>query len=288
MKKILITNLPTLVTSQFDFIDSTRGLTRDLNGVSLAFNFEGNFNEDITRKIKAFGIPMIGGSRLLKHEQAIIMERLKIPHPKTYFNRILCEPFSRIEEFDSYCDLKEFIVKPYGGARGIGVKKITRSEYKSCLENDSNVDRVFCEEKEHLRKETTISYDYINYQIRAMVVQEPIDVKREFRILLFKPKEVMCYERIKKEGQFCGNLSHGSTSLEVDFDDFNQYIEPILPSLELLLDELNYPWLSIDLYVDKYEKVGIFEFQMEFAYEGFDPIEVRESMKKSLNHFIQK
>jgi hypothetical protein len=51
---------------------------------------------------------------------------------------------------------------------------------------------------------------------------------------------------------------------------------------------LNYPWLSIDLYVDKYDNTGIFEFQMEFDYDYFNHIDIRRAMEISLKHFIKK
>jgi hypothetical protein len=53
------------------------------------------------------------------------------------------------------------------------------------------------------------------------------------------------------------------------------------------MDEFRYPWLSIDVYEDDNGDLGVFEFQMEFAYEGFDHKLIRESMAKSLQHFIK-
>ncbi len=186
--------------------------------------------------------------------------------------------------------MDEFVVKPVLGARGIGVKKITRAEYKKCLESRGEVGEVFKEEKEFLIKNDDLPYgSYIEDSFRgSMLIQEPIDVAREFRVLYFKPSTCLVYERVKKDGQFCGNLTHGSEPAKIDAATFQQYITPMMSKFDSLLDDLNYPWLSIDLYVDKRGTIGIFEFQMEFAYAGFDHKEVRDAMEKSLKHFIAK
>jgi glutathione synthase/RimK-type ligase-like ATP-grasp enzyme len=288
MHKIVVTNTPKLVMAQFDFIERVHDA--NLSEVSLALNYEGDFGGDMLRRFTAYGIPVIGGSRLHKHEQAVLMERLNIEHPKSYFNRKSLEPFTSIEEFDSYVDLNEFVVKPVMGARGIGVKKINRLEYKSCIENRRNVDEVFREEKEFLMSNDDLSSpSYIEDSFRGgMLVQEPIDVKREFRVLYFKPNTVLVYERVRKPGQFCGNLTHGSEPTKVDLYTFDMYIAPFCDKFKLLLDELRYPWLSIDVYVDQDDNIGIFEFQMEFAYAGFDHREVRDAMQKSIEYFLPK
>ena len=286
MSKILVTNIPKLVMVQFNFVERTY----DMSDISLALNYEGDFGGDTLRRLKAFGVPVIGGSRLHKHEQVVVMERLEIPHPKSYFNRNTFEPFTCIEELDSYVDMDEFVVKPVLGARGIGVKKISRVEFKSCIESKGKVDEVFREEKEFLMKNDDLPYSsYIEDSFRgSMLVQEPIDVKREFRVLYFKPNTVLVYERVRKPGQFCGNLTHGSEPTKVDLGTFDRYIAPFCDKFKLLLDDLNYPWLSIDVYLDQNDNVGIFEFQMEFAYAGFDHREVRDAMQKSIEYFLPK
>jgi glutathione synthase/RimK-type ligase-like ATP-grasp enzyme len=145
MYRILTSNIPLLVISQFEFIDYKDYVKPKYNfsNIDLAFNYEGEFDYNILRRLIAYGIPIIGGPRLQKQEQAVIMERMSFNHPKSYFNRITCEPFKHIQEFDSYVDIDEFVVKPVSGARGIGVKKITRADYKKCLENHSEIGKIF-------------------------------------------------------------------------------------------------------------------------------------------------
>lgn len=285
--KVLVTNKPSLITNQFNLMDYYN--LNDLDEVKLAFEYEESFSDKIRAILIAKNIQLIGGKRLDKLVQSMYMEKFGIKHPKTYFNKTTYEPFKDIHTFDSYTDLDEFVVKPITGARGVGVKKITRSEYKRCLENENEVSKVFKEEKEFLEKNSPdVSSYYIESSFRGdMLVQEPIDVAREFRLLLFKPDNFLIYERVKTEGQFCGNLSHGSEALPVDEWTIETYIKPLLPKLHLMMDELKYPWLSVDIYIDKDVNVGVFEFQMEFAYEGFKPKDVKLLMTKSIEHYIQ-
>lgn len=287
MFKILTTNIPNLICSKYVFIEQYPKV-QNIFDISLALEYEKCFNTEVNELIRAYKIPKIGGERLPKHLQSIVMERLKINHPKSFFNRNMSQPFCTIEEFDSYVDLDEFIVKPTLGARGIGVKKINRLEYKKCIENKNEVIKVFKEENEYLKTQNDCNDDYIADAFAcSMLIQEAIDVKHEFRVLFFKPNTMLVYERVKKIGQFCGNLSHGSEVKTVDTEVYNRYLEPMKSVFNQLLDDLNYPWLSIDVFVDNNDNVGIFEFQMEFAYEGFKPKDVRLAMTNSIEYFLK-
>ena len=286
--KVLVSNTPGLISKQFTFKESHRNLD-EIDEIKLAFEYEASFSDKIRAIMIAKNIEIIGGQRLDKLVQSLYLNKFDINHPKTYFNESTYEPFKDIQTFDSYVDLDEFVVKPIVGARGVGVKKITRSDYKRCLENEKEVSEVFKEEKEYMGKHTPdVSSNYIESSFRGdMLVQEPIEVAREFRLLIFKPNDFLIYERVKTEGQFCGNLSHGSKALPVDEWTIQTYINPLLPKLQNMITELKYPWLSVDVYIDKNVNVGVFEFQMEFTYEGFKPKDVKELMTKSIEYYIQ-
>lgn len=285
--KVLVSNTPGLISKQFTFKESHRNLD-EIDEIKLAFEYEASFSDKIRAIMIAKNIEIIGGQRLDKLVQSLYLSKFDINHPKTYFNESTYEPFKDIQTFDSYVDLDEFVVKPIVGARGVGVKKITRSEYKRCLENEKEVSEVFKEEKEYMEKHTPdVSSYYIESSFRGdMLVQEPIDVDREFRLLIFKPDNFLIYERAKTEGQFCGNLSHGSKALPVEDILITNHIKPLFGKIQSMMSELKYPWLSVDVYIDKSGNVGIFEFQMEFAYEGFKPKEVKNLMTQSILHYI--
>jgi hypothetical protein len=286
--KILTTSsIPHLLTNQFIF--KTSDNLSELHEIGLAFEYETTFSDRTRSILGAKGIPIIGGARIDKLVQSLYLEKFQIPHPITYFDETTNQPFRDILTFDSYVELEEFVVKPIVGARGIGVKKINREDYKRCMENSDEVSKVFEKEQEYLKKhQLDVSSTYIENSFRGdMLVQEAIPVMKEFRLLIFKPNNFLVYERVKNPAQFCGNLSHGSTATEVDRKTIENYIEPLLPQLLEMMEELRYPWLSVDVYVDGKGKAGVFEFQMEFAYEGFKPKEVKELMEKSLISYLK-
>lgn len=288
MIKLLVTNEPLLLQSEFELVKLNHRFHYNYNEIDLALQYESHFTDFVMERISAYGIKKIGCPRFPKTMQSVIMERLNINHPKSFFNRQTNDPFRLIEEFDSYVDLDEVVVKPVLGARGIGVKKLTREEYKKCLQNYREIDEVFSEEKKYLRENDDLDdSSYIEDSFRSgMLVQEPINIKREFRVLCFAHSDLLVYERVKNPTEFCGNLSHGAEPKPVDKKLFERYIEPMIPTFNRLLTELNTPWLSIDLYVDQNDNIGVFEFQMEFAYSGFNYIDVRTAMIKSINYFI--
>lgn len=281
MKKIYAPNIPKLVSSRFNFTNNVA------DNIDLAFEYETYLGDSEKSLLRARGIPIIGGSRLTKIQQTIVLKRFMITHPKTFYTNTF-ECINTIDDLNSYVDLDEFVVKPILGARGVGVKKITRSEFKDCLTNSINVDKIFHEEKEFLRKNDDCSSSFINNSINCMLIQEPIEIKHEFRIIFFQPDNLLGYERVRSSNtEFCGNLSHGSTAKPISDQFMSKYILPQSKYFRNLMEEFKYPFLSVDLYVDKNDTVGCFEFQMEFAYEGFNHIQVREFMTESLLNNIR-
>lgn len=285
MKSIVVTSSykPNLISKQFDLDTIVK------HDTCLALQYDNEFTGSILSEIKAKGIPIVGVSRFDKINQTIIMDRFGIKHPESFYDIKNHTCISDIDTLNSYCDLNEFVVKPVLGARGIGVKKITRKEFKDCLINTNKVDEVFKDENKYLQdRNEDAPYNYIKDSIRCMLIQEPINVVNEYRILYFQPGIPIGYERIKNLGQFCGNLSHGSTSREMTSKEVGDVFNPLISQFDEIMDYYKYPWLSIDVYVDDKENVGVFEFQMEFAYEGFNHIDVRELMASSLEYCIKE
>lgn len=286
MKKILVSS-----DLNISIASGSYDLTYDFEREAvLAIENDDSFSEELTRKIRALGIPLIGNPRLNKIEQHLVLNRYGVPHPETFYDFKDLKPlFNNIDLLNAYVDLDEFVVKPIRGARGIGVKKITKKDYVKCVFDSDHIKEVFEKENEFLEKHNSdVSASYISSHFGTCLIQEPIDVDREFRLLMFKGSKNIAYERIKEEGQFCGNLSHGSKPIDVSQKDFEKYIEPITVFFEKIMRDMLYPWLSIDVYVDKNGSIGVFEFQMEFAYDGFDHKLVRESMVRCLDGLTEK
>lgn len=288
MCKIICNNKPRLVSGQLNFVEEESSYSI-IDDIKLGLNFEtGLLSQKTETILKSKNIPIIGGRRLDKLEQSLFLVKYNINHPKTYYDKDGMYPFTDIQTFDSFCDEKEFVVKPLSGARGIGVKTMSRSDYKKCLERPKKeVSEVFAKEIEVMRNEDDVPYNYIEDSfMEGMLVQEKINVTHEFRAILFQPNNHLIYERVKNDGQFIGNLTHGSKPRKVN-EEHESILLPIITQLRGLMNELKYPWLSVDLYLDDNGNVGVFEYQMEFAYEGFEPGEVKNNMVQSIKHYIK-
>jgi len=283
--KIYTNNIPSILSNQFDF--TTSPYDKD---IKLAFQNESAFYGNIKSHLDVFNIPIIGGERLNKIQQYIILKQYDIRTPNTYFNNKEYTAFRSIGEFDSFCELNKFVVKPICGARGLGVKIIDRKQFKDMLENPyDNVPTIYSKEINCQKLcEPDINHSYVEDQFsdKQMIVQEIIEVKNEFRLICF-PEDSLIYERKKEEGQFLGNLSHGSTPIMVDEDTINKIDSKLIYKIRCIMKRFSYPWLSVDLYVNDEGNIGVFEFQMEFAYEGFNPIDIRNRMETAIKSFIK-
>jgi hypothetical protein len=269
------------------------------------------FNESIDTELedlaKSKGIKTFGGRRLDKLNQYFLLERLGINTPKVFYNVHTNKPIQTIDEFNAFVDVDTFVVKPPLGARGIGVKVITRKDWKDCIMDNKHTYSVFSDEfmklngdeitplplkKEDINnlrhKDESISRDYIEYGFKNFIIQEEIKVKREFRIIYFRNNTFLSYERVKQEDQFCGNLSHGTDPKVLSESEIDEIVKPNIGKFKTILKETNYPWISIDLYIDENDEFGIFEFQMEYAYEGFDYKLVKDTMSGCLSHLIEE
>jgi hypothetical protein len=282
--KIYATNPPQILSKQFDFVSTP--FEKD---IKIAFQYETRFYDYETSLLQVLNIPIIGGQRLDKIEQFIVLQQENIFTPTTYFYTPEYRPFKSIEEFDSFCELNEFVVKPISGARGIGVKIIDREQYKKLNENpEKNVNTIYSKEiEQQIKFSEDIDRDYVKHQFsdNQMIVQDIIKVNREFRLICF-PNDSLIYERKKKPCQFLGNLSQGSTSVKIEEETITELDSTIINKVRNIMKRFKYPWLSVDLFMDEFNNVGVFEFQMEFAYEGFNPIDVRNKMEASIKSFI--
>jgi len=184
MIKILTTKTPNLISSQFKFTGEGND---NFDDIKLALEIESSFNSNTKLILIAKDIKCIGAShRLNKLHQSILLNRLEINHPETFYNKHNCTCFNQIEQFDSFVDLEKFIVKPINGARGIGIKTLNREQYKKCLENPDEIQNIFKDEQKYLEKNVDANPTYIKDSFSSeMLVQEIINVKHEFRMILY-------------------------------------------------------------------------------------------------------
>lgn len=288
MKIILASTGLDLLTKDYE-IQYTHPNIKNVD-IQLAIKNDTNFGEDTEQLLRANGVPIYGQVRFSKIEQYIILNRYKIRTPKTFYNENRRHPFDSWDSFNAYVDLKEFVVKPLRGARGIGVKKLTRQEFKDCFFDRDKIDKIFSSEMEAMKAHSPDApSNYIRNSFNGdMLVQECLDITREFRFIVLAGGTTLAYEREKKEGQFCGGLSSGSQPRQLPLTEKNLILQEIGFQIDLIMEEYKYPWLSLDIYIDRDGNIGVIEFQMEFAYEGFDHTNVRNSMKEALDYLIKK
>ena len=287
MKKIIVPDITDglpLIGKYFDFVSNISP------GICLAVIADHKgFSDHINDYLRAKRIPIIGAQRINKINQVHILRRYGINHPMSFFNEMDNTCLNTKDTLNAYCDLEQFVVKPILGARGIGVKLIDRKDYKECLDDPRKIGLIFQKEINTYKESSPYVYEnWVSEQITYMLIQEPIKVKREFRCIYFAPDKIITYEREREPNQFCGNLSHGSKPRQVEKDYFDLSLRPFAEKFKPIMEEFKYPWISIDVYEDMDGNLGCFEFQMEFAYEGFDHKQIRELMKESVEHFIYK
>jgi len=271
----------------------------NINNIDLII-FNEHYDNSLYMMAKSLQIPCYGNDRFDKLQQYFILHKiLNINCPKTYYNIQTGKNINTVDELNAFVDIDKFIVKPISGARGIGIEYITRDEWKKCMFDSKNIPNVFKNEfindpdtNKLISRDCDVDINYIKDSFRSgnFIIQDKIDVMREFRLLLFRNSEYLCYERIKQSSDvLCSNMTHGSKPKPVikNSDDDINIIYPMINDLYKIFDITNYPWVSIDLYVDSNNKTGVFEFQMEFAYEGFDYKDVKYNMTENLKYLTK-
>lgn len=253
----------------------------------LGLQYETRFKSEYS-KLKALGIPIIGNERFTKLEQYLLLSRFDILTPKTYYDVDTISTFSCYDTFNAYVDLERFCIKPSRGARGVGVKSISKEEFADCWCNKELVPEVFNKEMAYAKTQEVDDY-YIKdtFSGNDWVIQDIIDIKREFRLLFFCDGDYLIYERNRKKGEFLGNISVAGKPKEVDTETERLILDELKPKLLSLMKDVNYPWASTDVYIDNDDNIGIIEFQMEFAYKGFNSVQVRDKLVKSVNYCIE-
>jgi len=234
-------------------------------------------------------IPIVGVPyRFNKIEQSIILDNLGISSPKSFFNRQTYTPISNTGEFDAYVDIDTFIIKPILGARGYGVKLIDRKNFLDLLHFPDKRKDILRDEIAYINDNS--EYDNNSYLLTEVsyIIQEKIDIKREFRLLYSITGDHLIYERVKSnKDELCANLSKGAIGMLVDKVTESFLLNAIGEQLNTLVNRYKYPWLSVDVYIDREDNVGVIEFQMEFAYDGFKPKDVKKLLRGSVLHFLK-
>lgn len=245
---------------------------------TVAINCNQSFSNEFDIASKLRKIPVLGGRRLDKIEQHWLMRQYEVTCPKAWYNEDGLTGLATVANFDVKSDYRQdgIVVKPVRGARSVGVRKVNRQELGQMFKGSFD--------KETLYDSKSVCYDeqrVIEEVSRAenCIISEYIDVVAEYRFIITDS----AYVAYKRRSKF-DKRANMSTSALLDTDsvtcfdglreaDWNENIlkqfDKQLSGLRQIMKHMDYPWLSVDLYVDTSGQVGCFEYQMEFAYEGF-------------------
>ena len=264
------------------------------NEVKTNFDYLLQFDEEI-RNISSLDLDVIGSKRFSKITQSMILTQLGINTPKIYGNIITdylgIDVLSQLllNEFD---DETELILKANNGARGLGQTIINRENLNKLFDEISGP-----ESNETVIKEIEKKYlvggnegDMKDFLINTIKdgnfhFAEFIDVKEEYRIIGLYGSDPIIIKREVSKKYWQANAS---------ITEKGEYIKnhPLITGFrtisDTLLEQVNSPWLSIDIYIDGDGNIGVFEFQMEMGYTKVPKKLLVDSINKAMKNYISK
>lgn len=176
------------------------------------------------------------------------------------------QPFARFNSISSIAtDIQNHfswpvIIKPNSGSQGKNV---------SIINNEQSARQAL----EDIYNHQTPDYDHV------ALVQEKIDIKREFRVTVLRQKIVLIYEKVFQAATFTGNVSPlhwegASANIQTDqelLDKIDDFIRPLFQLLPL-------EYGGLDIAFDTTGKLWLFEINHKPAYnklvadEGTQPL----------------
>lgn len=255
--------------------------------------FDSTIDADIKTICDIWGIPLIGIRRYSKFEQAVILFKSNIMTPDTYDCRT--EMGKGIEVID--CLLKDInedthlVLKPHFGAKGIGQVRIIKGDIYNKLydlqKEDSDESKAVVSENDNNLREP----GYMSQNLRGdtyCIQKFEKGIQQEYRVILFYGVDPIIIQR--KIGTNSWQSNNGAKP-----DNSSVYITETLDNLfgkanKIKLYEffynLNTPFLSVDIYIDKDGNMGIMEFQMEFGYSNCPSNILLDRMSSSVLNMI--
>ena len=251
------------------------GVNSNIDGV-LKFDSRVGLDSELEHLCDLGIIPSTGICRTGKTTQTVLLQSLGIKTPRT-LGACLGERMSPLRLFKGIVkQTKEYVVKDDLGAGGCNQMIITGKEFSNmflAICKGDNVSNEKLEDKgmqlgktsQYGKKKETVTGNFRN---GAITIQEKIDVQDEWRVLWFAHGHAIIVDRpVGVDGHWQSNVDTSAESIEersVDTVD-QRTRRDILATITALVEKLNAPWLSIDVYRDSDGKYGIFEFQMEYA-----------------------
>jgi glutathione synthase/RimK-type ligase-like ATP-grasp enzyme len=233
-------------------------------------------------------IPVIGTYRYSKPLQAVILKKLGIPSPAVY-SLFPEKEIARAADLLAISPSFSFILKMNEGARGLGQIRLEKQDLyelwddvKKGLGVDELIPKynfgnsLFRDEEE---KQVFID----SLKLKQVHLSEFLEIKEEYRMIAFHGQEPIVIRRqVSSEGWQANST-------------VTDYGEPLTGKIpkemqaigKKLLQRMNSPWLSIDVYVDSKKRIGVFEFQMQMGYKKVPKDELIDKTNRSVAKMLK-
>lgn len=225
------------------------------------------------KEVKLANIPIIDISNENKLESLYKLKENGIPVPRFFYVKNLLE-YSYLLN-----DNLNYIIKPIYKTRGIGCKFVDVTEIMDMynfIENATKEKIDFWEASKNFNKKFDIDTSNIKDNIEKNIllksiknndvfISEKINVSKEYRVVYFKGSDVNKYFIEYRVG-YEPNSSEERNRFILKPETFVKHFpdKDILNKFKTLGDNLDYPVVSIDLYITNEDGWGVFDYSTEY------------------------
>ena len=285
-----------MLKNDFSIVDNQ---VIDYKDGELIYNFDIGLcfdDEEKQRIFEFYEIPYIGSRRLQKNEQAFLMKKLGINHPPTFSTVYNSDSSSMISMICDYSNSHEFVVKPFGGARGIGQSVVNKQDLYGFFEDcHGNMDTTDLREKYNVSncsEQNCVEENYFRdcAKSNTSMLQEKINIEKEWRVIYFYNETPIIIERKVPETvtEWQSNASVTGEGKQVFIEDMDPYLgNEIIELSTKIASILNTPFLSMDFYLGTDDKLGVLEFQMEMGYRYVNKFQLQHKIVSSVKDMIK-
>lgn len=268
-------------------------------------NFDDSYG--VISKVDIFNVPKIGMHRYPKNLQSKILEDLEIRTPKSIVisntkgrrNDVI---YSILKDYEP--DTK-FVCKPNNGARGLGGCLLNIDEIYDIVEDSLNTSITDLEfvEKYNIGgsfhyKDSELNFIRESYQKHDFVIQEKLEIKKEFRVIYGFDCEPIIYERKIDHSKSWqsntsivgkGSLYNSSPTNWEDHSYIQKAFENEIKSIgEKMFTRFNTPFFCADVYITNGNSIGVLEFQMNMGYQDIPKSKLVDLVQNGTTNLLKK
>lgn len=200
---------------------------------------------------------------------------LHLPKTVSFFDPNGGEEYKSYIEFESNQIICEQITNQFSFP--VIVKRNSGSQGKNVFKCNSKKDIL--KALELIFDKQSNQYDYV------ALAQEFVNIKREFRVILFQSKIMLVYEKIINNAKFVGNLSplHWEESKSEVITD-KVLIKRIQESIKSMSKFPDFQYIGLDIVIDYKDKFWIIELNSHPGYTKF----LEDNDEKHLANMFEK